>query len=102
MNIITDYNFCLLLADMEFDSEHVIGTQVLIKTDILENSYYFLLSICENENATQMQIPQTDDTRALLNNGQQYKVLNQMADTSTTTMQWLPEQVQDKFYLLEA
>jgi hypothetical protein len=42
---------------MEFDSEHVIGTQVLIKTDILENSYYFLLSICENENATQMQIP---------------------------------------------
>jgi hypothetical protein len=25
-----------------------------------------------------------------------------MADTSTTTMQWLPEQVQDKFYLLEA
>jgi hypothetical protein len=47
-----------------------------------------------------MQIPQTDDTRALLNIGQQYKVLNQMADTSTTTMQWLPEQVQDKFYLL--
>jgi hypothetical protein len=47
MNIISDYNFCLLLADMEFDSEHVIGTQVLIKTDILENSYYFLLSISE-------------------------------------------------------
>jgi hypothetical protein len=46
---------------MEFDSEHVIGTQVLIKIDILENSYYFLLSICENENATQMQIPRTDE-----------------------------------------